>query len=121
MNAFFKRHQAMHRAHKLMGKYPHAITIEYDVGDTDDGYGHTTEDWQTYYETNANILNMSGEEHQDGQQVKVDYTHAICFDYVPGINERMRVLYGDRIFSIVRVLDIQERGLEIELQCVEEK
>lgn len=119
MSAFGARHAAMHAALKDKGKYPHQVTIETNVGTVDDGYGHAVESWSEFLTTNASIVSTAVSEDNSRQQVQVDYTYVICFDYVAGITETMRVKFGTRIFEIKDVIDLRQRNIELELHCIE--
>lgn len=67
----------------------------------------------------ARIEPLSGRELYRAQQVVAEVTHRVTIRARTGINEGMQVIYGTRSLGIGAVLNIEERGREMDLLCVE--
>lgn len=59
----------------------------------------------------ANVNPISAQERQQGDQTKAVRTHRVTMKfYAPGITAAARLKMGTRIFNIVSIIDIGERG-----------
>lgn len=67
----------------------------------------------------ASIEPISGREYQAVQQIAAETTHKVTIRYLSGITPKYRVLYGSRVFDILAVRDVEERGRVTELLCRE--
>ena len=69
--------------------------------------------WATEKEVWANISPISGQERVDADQVKALRTHTVTMRfYAAGISANDRILFGARIFHIVSVVNVGERGYD---------
>lgn len=100
------------------GKLRHRVTIQQLVK-TDDGYGGIVETWQDVATVWAAVEPLRGNERYRAQQVQAELTHKVIMRYRAGIKPQMRLLYGNRIFEIEAVIDVEERHKWIELLCAE--
>jgi len=98
----------------------HRVTFQ-EEQKTPDGYKGSTAKWVYVVEVWASVEPISGGERFFAQQIKSDVTHKVKIRYRTGINEAMRILHRDRIFSIESIIDVEERQKFIELRCIEEK
>lgn len=101
-----------------IGSLRHRVTLQEYAGSAD-SYGAITEEWVDVTTVWAEIEPLSGKEFFVAQQVNSQVDIKIRIRYISGVMPQMRVLYGTRTFSIVSVLDIEERHREIHLMCKE--
>lgn len=101
------------------GKLRQLIDIE-QYSETQDGTGDPVKGWTTFVSAvPASIEPMSGRETFTSQQVLSSTTHAVRTRYFAGVTSKMRVKFGVRYFRINDVRNVDERGRELDLQCVE--
>ncbi len=103
------------------GKMRHRIRI-YLPSETQDSAGSIVqgppsllfEDW-------ASIEPLQGREFEAAKSYAVEITHRVRMRHRPGVTEKMRVMYGERIFDIQSVINVNERNVEMQLMCLERK
>jgi len=95
------------------------VTIQL-VTETSDSKGGIIETWTQFAKTRAGIEPLVGREFFDSKQVNADISTKIRIRYVAGINTKMRLLFGARIFEILSIVDIKEGGREMILMCRED-
>jgi SPP1 family predicted phage head-tail adaptor len=101
------------------GKLRNRITIQ-KLNDTiKDEYNRPTTDWDDFATVWAAVEPLKGREYLLAQNTNTELTVRIRIRYLPGITPGMRVKYGERIFDIQSVIDIEERHREMHLMCVE--
>lgn len=113
------------------GKYRHIITLQKLVavqngGSGYGGYGEIDKDEETNWEdvltTRAGIFPVSGKDYYS-VRASVDVpeiTHKIQMRYQSGVDSKMRVKFGNRIFDIISPpIDFQEKHIELQLMCKE--
>ena len=77
----------------------HRITFQEPV-ETPDGYkGHTVA-WQNVITVWAQVKPLSGREYFYAHQIKNVVSHRIRVRYRSDVNEKMRVRFGSRFFSV---------------------
>jgi SPP1 family predicted phage head-tail adaptor len=101
-----------------IGKLRHKITIQ-EYSAARDSFGAETEGWNDKASVFASITPISGKEYFASQQLNAEVTTKITIRYLEGITPKMRVVFGDRIFEIVSVLNFEERNVELNLMCKE--
>ena len=77
------------------------------------------EDWKDIATTWANINPISGKEYYSAETINSDLTHKIRLRYRKGITPDMRVIYNDRIFYIISVINEYEKNTMLQLMCRE--
>jgi len=102
----------------MIGKLRHRITLQ-EIIKTDDGYGGIVETWKDIATVWAAIEPLKGTERYQAQQVQSELTHKVTIRYRAGIKPQMRILYGNRVFDIEAVIDVDERHRWLELLCSE--
>lgn len=100
------------------GKLRHKITIE-SKSNAQDAYGALVETWSTYATAWASIEPLTGREYFEQGKVSSEVTTRIRIRHISGVTNLMRVKFGTRIFTIVTVINIDERNKEYELMCKE--
>ncbi len=101
-----------------IGAMRHRVTIQ-QVSESRDAHGGVVESWSTFAVVWANIAPISGREYLAVKQTQAEVTHRIRMRYLYGITPKMRILYGDRIFDINSISNLQERGHEMEIMATE--
>lgn len=102
----------------MIGKLRHRVTLQ-ELVKTDDGYGGIVETWQDVATVWAAIEPLRGNERYTAQQVQSELSHKVTIRYRAGIKPQMRILYGNRVFDIEAVIDVDERHRWLELLCSE--
>lgn len=100
------------------GQLRHRVTIQQLTRVEDEGGGHE-ENWADVATVWAAIKPMRGSERYEAQQVQSTLTHKVTIRYRAGIKPQMRILYGNRIFEVEAVIDVDERHKWLELLCSE--
>ena len=95
------------------GELRHRITFQLQDLDSED------EDWEDIATTWANINPISGKEYYSAETINSDLTHKIRLRYRKGITPDMRVIYNDRIFYIISVINEYEKNTMLQLMCRE--
>ena len=101
------------------GKLRHRLTIQQDAGTTQDASGQTTSDWDEYRTVWAEIQPVSGLERWRAQQMQAETTHLISIRHLAGVTTKMRGLFKGRTFEFLSVLNVAERGIEMQIQAKE--
>ena len=101
-----------------IGKLRHMITIQ-EYTATRDSFGAEVEGWSDKVSVFASVTPMSGKEYFTSQQLNAEVTTKITIRYLAGITPKMRVMFGNRIFEILSVLNFEERKIELNLMCKE--
>ena len=102
------------------GRLRHRITIQQPTAGSANAYGETTDTWTTFAEVRAAIIPQTAREFVAAQQVRGTMTHLLEIRALSGITNQMRVKFGTRYLHIDGVIEIDERGREMRLACVEE-
>jgi SPP1 family predicted phage head-tail adaptor len=86
----------------------------------EDDIGNQTETWAKVAETWAAIEPLKGDERWAAAYAQATTTHRVTMR-PPGVavHPSNRLVFNGRIFEIEAVLDIEERGRELQLMCVE--
>lgn len=100
------------------GELRHQITIQHKTV-TRGGMGGEVITWSDVGTVWAAVEPISGREYFAAKTENAEVSHRIRIRHRNGITSGMRVSWGARVFDIQAVLDIQERGREIHLMCVE--
>lgn len=95
------------------GKLNKRITFQLQDLDSED------EDWKDIATTWANINPISGKEYYSAETINSDLTHKIRLRYRRGITPDMRIIYNDRIFYIISVINEYEKNTMLQLMCRE--
>ena len=101
-----------------IGKLRHKITIQ-EYSATRDSFGAQIEGWNDKASVFASVTPICGKEYFASQQLNAEVTTKITIRYLAGITPKMRVMFGNRIFDILSVLNFEERNIELNLMCKE--
>lgn len=81
--------------------------------------GGATEEWVPVATVWARVEPMRGLERFASDQTSSRVTHQVTIRHRSGITPQMRVVLGDRIFTVRSVLNPEERGEVLRLECEE--
>lgn len=106
------------------GPRRHLVLIQRPETDPpQDTAGQVVADWVTVTPAMASIEQLSARERFVSAQEFATATHRVCLYYqveLDGIDANWRVLFGDRVFTLVAPPNnVKERNREIELLCEE--
>lgn len=96
------------------GKYRHVIVIE-KLDKNKNKYGEPTNKWIEFLQVRAAIYPISGREFFLAEKVNSEVTHKINIRYIKGLTPDMRIKFGDRLFSIISIINFQERNTELQI------
>ncbi|WP_366923873.1 phage head closure protein [Metallumcola ferriviriculae] len=102
-----------------IGKLRHRVTIQEYVASRD-SFGAENPEWIDLKTVWANVSPVSGKEYFASQQLSAEITTKIMMRYRPGITPKMRVIFDDRIFEIISVINLESQNIELNLMCKEE-
>jgi len=100
------------------GELRHKITIQ-SPAEVSDGRGGVSRTWDTHAKAYAAIEPLRSEDVFDQQAIATGAQVRIRTRGVSSVTTTMRVLFGTRVYEIVGVVDIDERGRELRLNCRE--
>lgn len=102
------------------GKFDKVITLQRQ-SNAKSNYGAVKREWQDVATLRASIEPISGREYFSGAFQIGESITRIRVRYRPDlvIDRKMRIKYGERIFSIYDVIDFHERHEELQLMCKE--
>lgn len=100
-----------------IGKLRHSITIE-RYTETTDEFGQSQRVWSSFATRHANIEPLFGVALERAKQIDVQTTHRLTIRHA-GITPDDRVQFGSRTFNVLYVLDVEERGIQEQLYCIE--
>lgn len=80
------------------------------------GYG---EKWDDVITIRASIAPVSGREFISGMQAHSEVTHRVVIRYNKAVRPQMRLLFGERIFDILHIIDQWEMHHEMTIMCKE--
>ncbi len=112
----------MPRPWSKAGKLRHLVQLQRNIGTSQTASGQPVPAWQTYATTWASIEPVTGREiWLQAVVADASVTHVICLRWCPGrlVSPEHQVVFQRRVFGISFARNIEERGRELELLCVE--
>lgn len=100
------------------GRLRHRVTIQEPVSATN-GYNETITTWSRVAEVWASVEPLSGREFFAAEHQQSEISHRVVMRYRGGITATMRVVHEDRELYIQSVINVRERGREMQLMCRE--
>lgn len=67
----------------------------------------------------AQVIPLNGREYEESQKLRAETTYSIKIRYAANIRSDFKVLYKNRLFEIISVLNLGSRNREIKLVCSE--
>ena len=100
------------------GDLRHSVVIQKEYS-TRDSYGAETPEWVDFATVWAGISPIRGREYFAAQTVNADVDTKIIIRHLQELEPKMRMKYGERIFEIVSVINVEEKNREVHLMCKE--
>ena len=103
-----------------IGRLRHRVAIQAQAEPAAiDAAGETRPSWSTVTTVWASIDPAGGKELYAGQQVNAEVSHKVTIRYYSALTTAHRLLFGDRIFDINFIRNVEERNIYQELLCKE--
>jgi SPP1 family predicted phage head-tail adaptor len=99
-------------------KLRHLVAIQ-SRATTPNAHGQLDDTWTTILTAFADVEPVSGQSQESAGAELATVTHTITIRFRSNITTRNRLVYGQRIFDIVSVIDVEERHFWLQLGCVE--
>lgn len=96
----------------------HSIEIR-ELVETEDALGGQVSEWVTIKTVKASVDPMSGNERLRAMQLNATLTHRVLLRYFDGLTAKHQIKFGERLFQIRSVINIEERNRFYELSCDE--
>jgi len=91
------------------------------ASESQNAHGDTVFSWSTDDTVWGQIVPLSEKEVFAAKQVDVNATHRVIIRAYSGLTASMRILYGTRVFNIVGVKDIEEKGTKMHVLVKEDQ
>lgn len=101
-----------------IGKLKHRVILE-AYTTTRDSFGAEIKDWIEVGTVWANIEPVSGKEYFSSKQINAEVTTKITIRHLAEINPKMRVLFKNRIFEVISVINPEEKNIALIFMCKE--
>lgn len=98
------------------GKLFQEVTIQ-QRGSNANSIGESVADWSLYKAVYAEVVNLSGNELVQAQQVNSFINSRVRVRVDSGIRADMRILFKNRFYNIIFVNEVDERNEEMILLC----
>lgn len=100
------------------GSLRHRIAFQ-TFAETKGARGGVSDAWTTMSTVWGSISPLTGRELTNAQMRNSEITHKITIRYLSTVNAKGRALFGTRIFQLYEVLNIDERGIEMQIGAKE--
>ena len=108
----------MARCSYLPATFKKRVTIQ-NVSRVSDGQGGYTETWVDGSTVYASIEPVKSYERYQAQQLAVPVSHKIVMRYNASVDETSRLKYGDRVFDVKEVINVNEDGRFLSIKAIE--
>lgn len=103
------------------GKLRHKIIIQTPTETENPDTGELETTWSTFATVWAEILPAVGREFWASKQIVAEITGKIRIRYIAGVNSKMRIKFGSRIFNIIVPINVEEKNIELVLMVSEKQ
>lgn len=100
------------------GRLRHRVVIQERAG-TQDAYGQEEDSWTTVDTVWAAVEPLRGREFLEAQREGAEVTTRIVMRHQDGVVPAMRISWGSRMFDVLSIISVEERGRELQLMCRE--
>ncbi len=100
------------------GLMRHRIRIQAQTAEKNK-LGERVDTWTDVVSVRASVNPISGREFMAAMQDHAAVTHRVTIRYNRAVRASMRILYGDRVFEILHIIDTFEQHREMTLLCKE--
>jgi len=104
-----------------IGKLRHRVTVERAKKVKDPEWGDAKDVWSSLFTTWAAVEPITGKESYLPTQTVATVSHRVTMRWPQDVTVKPtdRIFFNGRIFNIEAVLDIEERGRELQIICSE--
>lgn len=103
------------------GRLIHRVEIQQLADPTAvDDHGQPADEWETLATVWAEVKEGGGKEQLLSDGVSADTTHVVTMRYYPGLNPRMRLLWGERVLNVGGATNPDGRRVEHRITCTED-
>ena len=99
------------------GRLRERVTVQ-QATESRNALGETVLSWSTFAERWASVEGVSARESLTAGQNEISITHKVQMRYLPGLTQRMRIVWRGRTLEIVSLLEHDNRSRH-ELICQE--
>lgn len=103
----------------VTGRLRHRLTVQ-NVVETRDEIGANVVTYENVVTMWGSVVTLSGNERVVASQIAPRSTHKIRMRYLAGLTVRNRLKFGDRLFQIEFVNNVDQRNKILEMLCVED-
>lgn len=101
-----------------IGKLKHRVTLQ-EYTATRDSYGAELEAWVDIATAWASVEPLTGKEYFQTQQINAEISTKVTIRFKAGVAAKMRLIYNDRVFEIISVINTEEKDVQLVLMCRE--
>lgn len=101
-----------------IGQLRHKVQIQ-TPKETQDNLGGTVTIWESFSDAFAEIKPISGKEYMAQSGLNSEISHQITMRFIPGMTSTMRIIFGERIFTIESVINLYETNRVLQLMVKE--
>lgn len=97
----------------------HLISFEEQV-ETKNSIGEIKNEWLSLVlREYVQIIPLKGDEKYQSKSLNTEVNHKIRLRYRTGLDSKMRIVYGTRIFEIDSIINLGERNKELHIMATE--
>lgn len=101
-----------------IGKLKHRVTIQ-EYTTTRDSFGAEIEAWVDIATVWASVEPLTGREYFQMQQINTEISTKVTMRFKAGVTVKMRLIYNNRIFEIISLINTEEKDVQLVLMCRE--
>jgi len=101
-----------------IGEMRHRITLQ-RFSATINENGYEIQEWLNVKTVWALVSNLSGTDYFQAAQIQAKNTVKFTIRYLPGIDPAMRILFGDKVYSISAIDNHKYRNRYLEIKAME--
>ncbi|MDG6880951.1 Bacteriophage head-tail adaptor [Phocoenobacter uteri] len=101
-----------------IGRLRHRVTLKKQVN-TQNDYGAATQEWIDIATVWAGVEPISGKEYFSSQHLNSEVSIKIVIRYLEGVLPTSQVVFKNRKFEVVSVLNYREHNRMLQLMCKE--
>ncbi len=103
---------------KVIGRLKHRVTFQ-TLETTKDAIGQELTTWQNHATVWASIQPLTGKEYFAARQIQSEVSVKVMTRYLSDITSHMRIVEGERIYTILSVVNVDAANRYIEMMCCE--
>lgn len=97
----------------------HLVSFQKNNG-VKDSLGGITESWVSLMPQEwVQIIPLKGEEKYQSKSLNTEVNHKIRMRYRDGLDSKMKIIYGTRVFEIDSIINPFERNRELQIMATE--